>query len=159
MTPPVRPIIVIYPHAGCGDLDLVRMVEETSAALPFCLDSHGSGEALLGEFDEIEVSLVSDEVISGVHGEFMEDPTPTDVITFHHGEIIVSLDTARREGPRHGNSFAEETLLYIIHGLLHLNGHTDLLEPDRTAMHRVQESILARVLRRPTTDPDQTPNR
>ena len=89
--------------------------------------------------------MIYDAVIAGVHGEFMDDPTPTDVITFHHGEILVSLDTARREGPTHGNSAAEETLLYIIHGLLHLNGHTDLREPDRTAMHREQETILDRV--------------
>jgi probable rRNA maturation factor len=80
------------------------------------------------------------------------------VITFHHGEILVSLDTARREGPGHGNTPADETLLYIIHGLLHLNGHTDLREPDRTVMHLVQETILDRV-RRPTTEPTSDDNR
>ena len=159
MTLPVRNTIAIYPHAECGDLDLVWLEEQARAALPVCLASHGSEEVLLGGLDEIEVSLVTDEAIAVVHGEFMDDPTPTDVITFHHGEILVSLETARREGPGHGNSVAEETLLYIIHGLLHLNGHTDLQEPDRTAMQRVQESILARLLRRPTPDLDQHPNR
>ena len=60
----------------------------------------------------------------------------------------MSLDTARREGPGHGNSPEDETLLYIIHGLLHLNGHTDLREPDRTVMHLAQEAILE-LVRRP----------
>ena len=106
----------------------------------------------------MEVSIVDDATIADVHGEFMDDPTPTDVITFHHGEILVSIDTARREGPGHGNTAADETLLYIIHGLLHLNGHTDLREPDRTAMHRAQEAILDRV-RRPLAAPSSADNR
>ena len=139
------PGLEIYSHADDGGLPLDRLVEAAKAALPWCLGSRGGEEPVLAELPEVEVSLVDDAVIAGVHGEFMDDPTPTDVITFHHGEILVSLDTARREGPTHGNSAAEETLLYIIHGLLHLNGHTDLREPDRTAMHREEETILDRV--------------
>ena len=38
--------------------------------------------------------------------------------------------------------FAYAILLYIIHGLLHLNGHTDLSEPERSQMHAEQERIL-----------------
>jgi len=32
--------------------------------------------------------------------------------------------------------------------LLHLNGHTDLVEPDREQMHSIQNEILRRVLNR-----------
>ncbi len=145
----VLPVVMLYPHAASEDLDLARLERLANSALPSCLDCPGMEEGGLRDLSgEIEVSLVSDEAIAAVHGEFMEDPTPTDVITFHHGEILVSVDTARREGPGHGNTAEEETLLYIIHGLLHLNGHTDLREPDRTAMHQLQEHILERVLGR-----------
>ena len=147
MSEPRSPTVGIYPHTGCDDLDLVRLEGRVEAAMPFCLNSRGTVEAVLSDLEEVEVSLIDDEAIAAVHGEFLEDPTPTDVITFHHGEILVSVETARREGEMHGKSAEEETLLYIIHGLLHLNGHTDLKEPDRTAMHREQESILERVLR------------
>jgi probable rRNA maturation factor len=152
------PHVEIYPHADCAGIALDLLASQVLAALPFCLDSRGGEEPVLTELAEVEVSLVDDETIARIHGEFMDDPTPTDVITFHHGEILVSLDTARREGPGHGNTPADETLLYIIHGLLHLNGHTDLREPDRTAMHLAQESILDRV-RRPATDPLSDDNR
>jgi probable rRNA maturation factor len=152
------PEIEIYPHADCEGIDLDLLATQVLAAVPFCLDSRGGEEPVLPGLTEVEVSLVDDETIARVHGEFMDDPTPTDVITFHHGEILVSLDTARREGPGHGNTPADETLLYIIHGLLHLNGHTDLREPDRAAMHLAQESILDRV-RRPTSDPSSKDNR
>jgi probable rRNA maturation factor len=152
------PEVEIFPHADCAGIALDLLASKVLAALPFCLDSRGGEEPVLPELTEVEVSLVDDETIARVHGEFMDDPTPTDVITFHHGEILVSVDTARREGPGHGNTPADETLLYIIHGLLHLNGHTDLREPDRTAMHQAQESILDRV-RRPVTDPLSDENR
>jgi probable rRNA maturation factor len=146
MSVPALPRIEIFPHTECGEIRLDQLTEQALAALPRCLASRGSEEALLGELEEVEISLVSDEVIAGVHGEFMDDPTPTDVITFHHGEILISIDTARREAPAHGNTVEEETLLYLIHGLLHLNGHTDSHEPDRSAMHREQDDILKQIL-------------
>jgi probable rRNA maturation factor len=147
------PVVVVYPHVECPDLDLGRLEQRANRAVPDCLAEPGGEDPVLPDGGEIEVSLVSDEAIAAVHGEFMDDPTPTDVITFHHGEILVSVDTARREGPGHGNAAEEETLLYIIHGLLHLNGHTDLREPDRTVMHRLQERILAAVLEREAPGP------
>lgn len=142
------PVVALYLHADCPDFDLERLERRANLAVAPCLAHPGGEPAVLPDCGEIEVSLISDEAIAGIHGEFMDDPTPTDVITFHHGEILVSVETAGREGPGHGNVAEEETLLYIIHGLLHLNGHTDLKEPDRTVMHRLQEQILAGVLGR-----------
>jgi probable rRNA maturation factor len=142
------PRIEIFLHTDVPDGWKEVLEAQIQVALPFCLASFGTEPPLLADLEEVEISLVSDETIAEVHGEFMEDPTPTDVITFHHGEILVSVDTARREAPEHGNSVAEEILLYMIHGLLHLNGHTDLKEPDRTVMHRDQETILRAVLKR-----------
>ncbi len=142
MSPSAPPRIEIFVHTDCGDLDPGRLEERAILALPHCLRSRGREEPVLGDLEEIEVSLVSDETIAEIHREFLDDPTPTDVITFPHGEIFLSIDTARREAPAHGHGVEEEALLYLIHGLLHLNGHIDLKEPDRTEMHRVQEEIL-----------------
>ena len=144
------PRIEIFSHADCTGIPVERLEEQAQKALPLCVASCGREPALLGGLDEVEISLVTDEMIAGVHGEFMDDPTPTDVITFHHGEILVSVDTARRQASFHGNSVAEETLLYIIHGLLHLNGHNDLEELDRSVMHDEQEAILRRIIDGPT---------
>jgi len=117
--------------------------EQVPAALAAVLAISGSDEeVLLDQFKLIEVSIVSDEAIAAVHGEFMDDPTPTDVITFHHGEILVSSDTASREAPAHGYTHKEELLLYIVHGLLHLNGYDDMTPPARDRMHRRQDEIL-----------------
>ena len=52
-------------------------------------------------------------------------PGPTDVITFEHGEIIVSATTAERQARREDETLDRELARYIIHGVLHLNGHLD----------------------------------
>lgn len=143
---PIMPRFEVYVHADTASMPVDWLRTKIEEALPLCLEECGPGEADICEVEEIEINLVSDETIGAVHAEFMNDPDPTDVITFRHGEIFVSLDTARKEGPIHGYEFPEEVLLYVIHGLLHLNGYTDLSEPERTEMHTRQESILRHVL-------------
>lgn len=158
MTTQARPGIEIYPHTDFPAETLALLRDQAMKALPLCLASSGGATPLLGELDEVEINLITDEVIAGVHGDFMGDPTPTDVITFHHGEIFVSVETAEREAPHHGNSVAEEILLYIIHGFLHLNGHTDLEEPERNIMTREQEGILRKILDGPEFNKGSRPD-
>ncbi len=140
------PEIDLFVHADCGDFDISWLRARIDQALPLCLGSRGTEPPLLSRLEEVEVSLVTDETIADIHGQFMDDPTATDVITFHHGEILVSVDTARREGPEHGHTTGKELLLYVVHGLLHLNGHIDSSEPERTEMHRIQDDIVERVI-------------
>lgn len=90
----------------------------------------------------MEVSIVSDRVIAGVHDQFMGIPGATDVITFEHGEIITSAQTAQRQGQEYGQTVDHELALYIIHGLLHLNGYDDLKPQDAARMHQLQERLL-----------------
>lgn len=89
--------------------------------------------------------LVSDRVIARIHQNFMNDPSPTDVITFHHGEVIVSLETAKRQAEEFGETYEREVARYMIHGLLHLAGWEDHDAEERQEMHRHQEAILAEV--------------
>ncbi len=94
----------------------------------------------------IEISLVSAETIGQVHAEFLDDPSPTDVITFDHGEILVCPAVAREQGQAYRRSVEEEVLLYGIHGLLHLLGWSDLTPVKQASMAREQERIWRRVL-------------
>jgi probable rRNA maturation factor len=94
----------------------------------------------------VEISIVSDKEIARVHGEFLDDPTPTDVITFHHGEIIISADTAERQGREHKHPFDHELALYLIHGLLHLAGWDDHEKTEAREMAKRQQSILRNAL-------------
>jgi len=102
--------------------------------------------APLESLDEIEVSFVSDRAIADVHRRFMNIAGATDVITFEHGEIIISVATAARYAEEFGQSLEHELGLYIIHGILHLNGCDDLAEPAATRMKETQFAVLRRVL-------------
>ena len=118
-------------------------------ALEECLKEKGfSPPAPLPGLPEVEVTFVSDSTIAGVHRRFMGIPGPTDVITFDHGEIVISAETAQANAVTFGRPLEQELALYIIHGLLHLNGFDDKEPAASTLMHRTQESILARCLAR-----------
>ena len=123
-----------------------RLRELAAASLAECVRHSGNGLFALRHIPEIEVAVVSDAVIARVHVEFMGVPGATDVITFDHGEIVVSADTARVQAAEHGHGVVGELALYIIHGLLHLNGYDDIAPRDRAKMHRVQDRIWRRVL-------------
>jgi len=103
----------------------------------------GPGYPVLPELEEIEVTFVSDRTIAKVHRDFMNIPGATDVITFAHGEIIISTETARENAGLYGRSLDEELARYLVHGLLHLNGYEDETPEQATQMHRAQEEILA----------------
>lgn len=100
------------------------------------------------ELETIEVTLVSDRVSAAVHERFMGIGGPTDVITFEHGEIVISAATARRQAAEHGAPLGEELALYIIHGLLHLNGGEDATARGAARMRRVQARVLRACLAR-----------
>jgi len=102
----------------------------------------GPKDPCLTEQELIEISILSDKDIGEVHAQFLDDPSPTDVITFHHGEILASADTAAREAKQRGWPMERELLLYLIHGLLHLHGYDDHDPTERERMHRHQGEIL-----------------
>jgi probable rRNA maturation factor len=113
-------------------------------AIAICIHERGPGPAILSELEEISAAIVSDRAIAGLHRTFMQIPGPTDVITFQHGEIVVSADTAAGCALEFGHTLETELLLYLIHGLLHLQGFDDHTDADRGVMTRLQETILPR---------------
>jgi probable rRNA maturation factor len=111
-------------------------------ALEKCQDDSADGQFALQGLGEVEVAVVSDRVIADVHRRFLSIPGPTDVITFDHGEIVISAQTAASQAAQFGHTVDQELALYIIHGLLHLNGYDDRSEGDAIRMRHAQERIL-----------------
>ena len=94
----------------------------------------------------IEVNFVTPAVSRHIHREYLDDDTPTDVITFPHGEIFICPEVASRQAMEFGSTLPHETLLYIIHALLHLQGWRDDTTVRQRRMAQMQENILKRVL-------------
>lgn len=113
-----------------------------AVALAKCAPHSADRCFALMQLAEIEVALVSDRVIARVHREFMGIAGATDVITFAHGEIVMSAPTAQRYAQEYGHSTDQELALYTIHGLLHLNGYEDAAPRDAARMQRTQARLL-----------------
>jgi probable rRNA maturation factor len=96
---------------------------------------------------EVSVLIVSDRKIASLHRRFMHQSGPTDVITFQHGEIFISAETARRNAGRFGNDLGRELQVCIVHGLLHLHGYDDRDQARARKMESTQREILAQANR------------
>ena len=119
-----------------------------AAAISLFEAIHASARFPISE-GELSIAFVSDAEIAKVHAEFMDDPSPTDVITFpaqpemkSAGEIIVSVDHARSRAHELGEPFSRELSLYLIHGWLHLAGYNDGVESDRAEMRNAEQKAL-----------------
>jgi probable rRNA maturation factor len=125
------------------DLSKIRRIVEE--ALPLCMGKPRKKGMMLPS--EVEITLLGEAAIAKVHGEFLDDPTPTDVITFEHGEILIGVPIAAANAMKFRHPADHEVALCAIHGLLHLLGYDDLTENERVIMHARQEEILKEALR------------
>jgi probable rRNA maturation factor len=127
------------------DIDTSKLQTFAEKALIRVLTYSRKRRTPLRELREISVLLISDWRMSGLHRDFLNREGTTDVISFEHGEICISVETARRHARQFGTSTFREIELYIIHGLLHLNGFDDQTRRDAAKMGRVQQKILRMV--------------
>jgi len=136
--------ITIINRQRAARVDLSSLREFAERALIECLKLQRRKLGSLTDLPEVSVVLVSDKRIADIHGRFMDDPTPTDVITFDHGEIVISTQTAKRQARQFGTSLAHELRLYLVHGLLHLCGYDDKTRNGAAEMKRIQERVVSR---------------
>ena len=97
---------------------------------------------MLKGLPEISVTLVSNKRIAEIHKQFMNEPGPTDVITFQHGEIVISAETAKRQARQFRTTVDHELRLYLVHGLLHLCRFDDRTSAGAAEMKHIQERIV-----------------
>jgi len=100
----------------------------------------------------LNVALVDDSTMALLHGRYLNDDSPTDVMSFDlrdnrkdktiEGEILVSVDTARRQAEELGVPLREEILRYVIHGTLHLMGYDDRTADERKQMRLAENQVL-----------------
>lgn len=141
------PAITLHNRQRSICIDLAALQAFASRALVACLELPGKNASVLANLDELSVIIVSDRRMAELHHRFLHVRGPTDVITFQHGEIFVSAETAGNHARRLGNSLQDEIRLYVAHGLLHLHGFDDKKPADAGKMKRTQEKLVAAVLR------------
>jgi probable rRNA maturation factor len=95
---------------------------------------------------EISFVLVDRKIMARVHGDFLGEPTETDVITFAHGEILICPAVAQERAGEFDQETDNEVLLYGLHGLLHLAGYNDKDPDESKKMAQAQEKLLHKTL-------------
>lgn len=123
-------------------VSVIDLEEFAARALRGCMQLHKQKSANLTRLHEIFVWLISDRRMATLHRQFLNQKGPTDVLTFQHGEIFISAETAQRQAQVFRSSRARELRLYIVHGLLHLHGFDDRTQADAKEMEEAQEKIL-----------------
>jgi probable rRNA maturation factor len=113
-----------------------------ASAVERCLQLRKQKQTDLRKLSEVFIWLISDPRMALLHRKFLGQSGPTDVLTFQHGEIFISAQTARRHARAFGNSLMCELKLYIVHGLLHLHGFDDRTTAEARKMTMAQEKVL-----------------
>lgn len=118
-------------------------------------------EGLLGE-TEVSVTFMFDDDLQKVNAEYRGINEPTDVISFALeelsegevaivaekglpivlGDILISVDTARRQAEEYGHDLNREIGFLALHGFLHLLGYDHLNKDDEVKMFGRQKEIL-----------------
>jgi probable rRNA maturation factor len=115
---------------------------------------------------ELSVALVDDTRIHELNRTYRHKDKPTDVLAFplqdlapgkktprkppapgHLGDVILSIETARRQAARHRRTLLAELTMLLGHGLLHLLGYdhqTDAEEREMNALTRELEAAAGR---------------
>ena len=98
----------------------------------------------VGDF-ELSLSFVEDREIAELHERFMDEPGPTDVLSFpidevHGGRhILGDVVICPAFAARSNHDVQAEIRLLLVHGILHLLGYDHEEDEERAAMWDRQE--------------------
>lgn len=100
----------------------------------------------------LSIAFLDNHTLSKIHKDFLDDPNPTDVITFpadpnsdSSGEICISVDQAITQAQSFNSNLSDELSLYLVHGWLHLHGLRDGSESEILEMRTAEKYALKAV--------------
>jgi probable rRNA maturation factor len=108
---------------------------------------------------ELSILLVGTQVMTDLHVRYMDEPGPTDVLSFPMdelrpgregeptppgllGDVVLCPEVAAQQARVAGHSTAEELLLLTTHGILHLLGYDHAEPEEEKEMFALQRQLL-----------------
>ncbi len=128
---------VMIEHPGWHRL--VRSAERLAARAAYAAGGAGT------------VVLSSDRAVKRLNARHRKRNKPTNVLTFEPtrgfagGDIVLALETVRREAAASGRPPAHHLAHLIVHGALHLRGHDHGLAGEARRMEMAETRILHRI--------------
>ena len=112
--------------------------------------------AMRMEEAELSILLCDDATIQELNREYRGKDRPTDVLAFAMregeggdvqpsvlGDVVISVDTTRRQASERGLAIVEEATFLLAHGLLHLLGYDHRDEDERRVMMALTDGLRA----------------
>ncbi|MCA9352348.1 rRNA maturation RNase YbeY [Patescibacteria group bacterium] len=110
--------------AEYNNLTIIRQTKGRIPILPFVEIKN----AILGTSYELSLVFPTLQRAEALHIEWKKKPDPVNILSFplddDVGEIIITLQQARREARQYGRSYHNHLIFLFIHGCLHLKGMT-----------------------------------
>lgn len=142
--------------------DETGTIDEAVEKLVSDLLAHAAQEEGFSGETEVSVTFMSDEEIKQINAEYRGIDKPTDVISFALeevttgevaiiveqdmptilGDILISVDTAKRQAVEYEHSINREIGFLALHGFLHLLGYDHMTAEDEAKMFGRQKEIL-----------------
>ncbi len=108
---------------------------------------------------ELCITAVDAEAMTNLHVQWMDLPGPTDVMSFPMdelrpgregaitpegvlGDIVICPEVAAAQAAQAGHTTAEELLLLVTHGILHLLGFDHAEPEEEKEMFELQRTLL-----------------
>ncbi|MCR6494093.1 rRNA maturation RNase YbeY [Cellulomonas sp. P24] len=108
---------------------------------------------------DLSVVMVTADVMTELHVQWMDEPGPTDVLSFPMdelrpgregeptppgllGDVVLCPEVAARQAREAGHSTTEELLLLTTHGILHLLGYDHAEPAEEKEMFALQRTLL-----------------
>lgn len=122
--------------------------------------------AAVGEQDaSLSLTLVGDRAIRTINREHRGQDRATDVLSFPLdvsdqsqgfdgrgqtperllGDVVISVDTARRQAAEYDAALQDELYRLLIHGILHVKGFDHIAAADRRVMEREERRLAAAI--------------
>jgi probable rRNA maturation factor len=113
---------------------------------------------------ELSVALVDDATMRRLNAQFRNRDRPTDVLAFamreggampsleveQLGDVVISVDSARRQARAQGGPLLAELTMLLAHGLLHLLGHDHRTAAEDRAMRARTDELVSAARTRAT---------
>ncbi|HBM17499.1 MAG TPA: rRNA maturation RNase YbeY [Lentisphaeria bacterium] len=103
----------------------------------------------------IVINFVSDKQIRVINSQYMKHTGITDVISFSYiadgfleadfsifSELFICVEKAQLEAKERNLNFAEELILYVVHGILHIAGLDDISSSKRKLMRKAETECI-----------------
>ncbi|OGP08411.1 MAG: rRNA maturation RNase YbeY [Deltaproteobacteria bacterium GWA2_45_12] len=94
------------------------------------------------------LTFIDDPAIARLNLKFMKKKGATDVLSFPLdskellGDIVVSLDTAKKQAKTFCISLKERVMFLVVHGFLHLLGYDHQTERDWKIMSKKERELM-----------------